>query len=101
MKGYDPDRSNVFYSRDVKFNELEFGLKECCNIEPIVDYVDIVDHGDISEKLGAEDTMPEPRRSQRIRHRPNYYAEGVSVVTGELDEPMSYEDVATSFSKTK
>ncbi len=36
-----------------------------------------------------------PRRSQRIRHRPNYYAEGVS---GEL---KTYEDVATSFNNTK
>ncbi len=46
VKGYrlfDPDRCKVFYSRDVKFNELEFGLKECCNVEPIVGYVDIVD----------------------------------------------------------
>ncbi len=56
MKGYqlfDLDQSKVFYSQDVKFNELEFGLKECCNVEPIGD------DGDISEELGAEDTMPD------------------------------------------
>ena len=71
MKGYrlfDPDRSKVFYSRDVKFNELEFGLKECRDIEP-VGYFEVVNDGGVLEEIGAEETMPdqvvtetEPRR---------------------------------------
>ncbi len=98
VKGYrlfDPDRSKVFYSRDVKFNELEFGLKECRDVEP-VGYFEVVDDGGVLEEIGAEETMPdqvvtetEPRRSQRIRHRPNYYAEGVFVVTDMLTKGLS------------
>ncbi len=72
VKGYrffDPGRSKVFYSRDVKFNELEFGLKECRDVEPI-GYFKVVNDSDVLEEIGAEETMPdqvvtetEPRRT--------------------------------------
>ncbi len=53
VKGYrffDPGRSKVFYSRDVKFNELEFGLKECRDVEPI-GYFKVVNDSDVLEEL--------------------------------------------------
>ncbi len=52
----------------------------CRDVEP-VGYFEVVNDGGVLEEIGAEETMPDQvvteTESQRIRHRPNYYAEGV------------------------
>ena len=103
---YDPDRKTVFFSRDVRFNESEVGFKkESCVVEPL-SYVELdvsVDGGDPHAGDADEqvENEPAPRRSERVRHRPNYYAEGASIATDGIEEPASYREAVASPNKSK
>ncbi len=120
---YDPDRKKVFLSRDVKFNDYETGFKkeseplsliepsfelsvessvessvepsiessvepsvESC-VEPSVELSRVVSRALIDEPV---------RKSKRIRHRPDYYSEGVSVAVGNTAGPISYQEAITN-----
>ena len=86
---YDPDWDKVFLSRDVRFNKFEVGFKESSKVEPF-SYVELEGSVDDSEDGSDVDTEVvgqvddeeiddevddklAPRRSQRVRRRPNYY----------------------------
>ena len=111
---YDPDRAEkVRYSRDVKFNEMEFGLeKEPSQVKP-THYVelevsspteDLQNETEISrEEDVAGRSVEEPviRRSSRIRQRPDYYVESVSYAKDSLDEPTTFEEALNSQQKRK
>ena len=43
-----------------------------------------VDGGDVADQ--QDDTQPVLRRSERVRHRPDYYAEGAYIAAGRLEE---------------
>ncbi len=76
-------RCGSLYFLDCQFNEQanaaenKEGLKECRDVDTL-------------EEISAEETIPD-----------QVVSETRSLVTSELDEPKSYEDVATSFHKTK
>ena len=78
---YDPDWK-VFFSWDVRFNESEVGFKDFDVVEPVELEIDDsshiggevdVDGDDAADQ--QDDTQPVLRRSERARHRPDYYAE--------------------------
>ena len=121
---YDPDRKMVFFSRDARFNESEVGFKESGVIEPLgcVELeVSVGDShiggeadvdggdphvggdtevgGDVANQQG--DTEPVPRRSERVRHRPDYYAEGAFIAADGIEEPTSYQEAVASPNKSK
>ncbi len=57
------------------------------------------DNVDSNEVIDSDETADEviaPRRSGRIRNRPDYHVEGVAAVTEELDEPTCYQDAVSS-----
>lgn len=105
---YDPDRKKVLFSRDVRFNESEVSFKESSVVEPIELVVaddsphtggeadvhggEAVDSGEADVGGGVadqqDDTQPVLRRSERVRHRPDYYAEGAFIAAR---EPTSYQ----------
>ena len=113
VKGYrlfDPERQKVRYSRDVRFNETEFGLKkESSPVEPIrlvdvgsSDDTDDVEHdSDGGGSVDESPTVMELRRSQRERCRPQYFSEGVSIAAGAVDEPSTFEEAVSSANKAK
>lgn len=105
---YDPDRKKVFFSWDVRFNESEVGFKEFSEVEPVELEVDDsshiegeedVDGGDVAGQ--QVDTQPVPRRSERVRHRPDYYAEGAFITAVGEEEPTSYQEAVASPNKSK
>ena len=102
---YDPDRNKMLYSRDVKFNEEEFGIKkECAIVEP-VKVVEIgnntVSDSDVV-RGDATTTIPALRRSDRIRCRPDYYAEGAIIASNStFDEPRLFQEAMSSPIKTQ
>ena len=150
---YDPSRDRILYSRDVKFNESEFGLEKEHDESKPVHYVerdcelksdggvsncgisddgmpggrvldgdmsrddgsngcvssDGVSCGDVSDGeeldgVSAErqkDSDPEPRRSQRVRHRPDYYIEGASVATNMSENPVSFHEAVSGPNSVK
>lgn len=110
---YDPDREKVFFSRDVKFNESEVGLqKESSVVEPL-SFVEVeVSADDVDSDTdgvggGADETVVQEndeeasRRSERVRHRPNYYAEEAVFTAGGIEEPTSYQEAEASPDKLK
>ena len=111
---YDPDREKVFFSRDVKFNESEVGLKKESSVVEPLGYVELevsADGVDLNADGVGDDAdesvvVPEnveraPRRSERVRHRPTYYSEGASVAAGGIEEPTSYQEAEASPNKSK
>ena len=98
---YDPNREKVFFSRDVKFNESEVGLKKESRVIEPLGYVELevsADGGnsDGDEPVVQEDVERAPRRSERVRHRPNYYSEGASIAAGGMEEPTCYQEAKAS-----
>lgn len=105
---YDPDRKKVFFSRDVRFNESEVGFKESDVVEPVELEVDDSSHTadgadvDGHEVADQQDgTQLVPRRSERVRHRPNYYAEGAHIAASGMEEPTSYQEAIANPNKSK
>ena len=90
----------MFFSRDVRFNESEVGLNVA---EPLscVELEVSVDSGVGSEDVDEQVEEPAPRRSERIRHRPNYYSEQASIAADSMEEPASYSEAAASPNKSK
>ena len=97
---YDPNRDKVFYSRDVKFNESEFGLKKehgavepVCYIElegeVVPDSVESDSESDDKPVVEQGSSETEPRRSQRVISRPDYYSEEASVA---MSEPSTFQE---------
>ena len=111
---YDPNRAGkVIYSRDVKFNETEFGFeKEPNAVEPI-QYVELEvsssteepeeDTAVSREEAVSDRNVEEPvtRRSGRIRQKPDYYVERVSITKHGLEEPTSVKEALASQQKAK
>ena len=125
---YDPSRGGkVIYSRDVKFNEMEFGLEESNSVKS-TQYVELEvsssteepqesteSNADVStgsnadESTGtSEDTDTDPnaeevavRRSGRVRQRPDYYMERVSLAQDGLEEPTTMKEALDSPQKVK
>ena len=115
MKGYwlyDPNRAGkVIYSRDVKFNETEFGFeKEPNAVEPIR-YVELEvsssteepeeDTAVSREEAVSDRSVEEPatRRSSRIWQKPDYYVERVSITKHGLEEPTTVKEALASQQK--
>ena len=110
----DPDRKKVFVSCDVRFNESEVGSqKELSLVEPF-GYVELegsveCDDSEVCNDVFGEqvdgqvgeDDQPAPRRSERARFRPNYYAEGAFVSADGTDDPQSYQEAMASPNKSK
>ena len=76
----------MFHSRYVKFNEDEIGLEEPDGVKP-VRYVELEisgdevesevdDGGGVSVEGNGGSGLPPPRRSGRVRQRPDYFVEG-------------------------
>ena len=99
---YDPVQDKVLYCRDVRwFNEDHSGIeKEPCAAEP-VKYVELEssdegtepvnDQVSDSSTIGDMDQSPlSLRRSENVRRRPDYYIEGTSVASQDLDEPCTF-----------
>ena len=89
---YNPDRvGKIMYSRDVKFNESEFRFeKESSSQKPISRVeleVSSADESDAEVNVEVEPEEPVVRRSGRIRQRPDYYGEYVSVAADGQKEP--------------
>ena len=58
--------------------------------------------GDDADESGVQENVERaPRRSERVRHRPNYYSEGASVAAGGIEEPTSYQEAEASPNKSK
>ena len=47
------------------------------------------------------DVEPVPRRSERARRRPEYYAEGASIAADGIEEPTSYQGAVASPNRSK
>ena len=74
---YDPDRKKMFFSRDVQFNESEVAFKESSVVDDSPCIRDVADVYNDDAADQQDDTQPFLRRSERVRHRPDYYyAEG-------------------------
>ena len=108
---YDPARDKVFYSRDVKFNEDEVGIEKETSVGEPVKCVEFEDSGEVVEQevndadttsVGddGESGAAPSRRSRRVRQRPDYFVEGVSVASSE-EEPRSFREAISSPSKAK
>ena len=95
---YDPQRTRVFYSRDVLFNELERGIKEIVQEEKRCVQLDSV----TEEEPVTKDT-PEPVlwRSERERRPPTYYGEWANMTNTSKKEPKTYKDALASSDGTK
>lgn len=108
---YDPNRvGKMIYSRDVRFNESEFGFeKESSTDEPThvieLEVSSSVDHeepvNEEVEEVIPDEPQPVIRRSVRPRLRPDYYGEKVSVAKDELEEPTTVTEALTSQKKVK
>ena len=94
---YDLNRDKVFY---VKFNESKYGLKKehgavepvrCVELEGVVvpDSVESDSESDDEPVVEQRSSEAEPRRSQRVRSRPNYYSEEASVA---MREPSTFQE---------
>ena len=91
---YDPEKKKVFLSRDVRFNEAETGFRESSAMEPVQleivndsslsgdgadvlpDEVDVSNgEADVGGSVADQEDVSQPvlRRSERVRHRPEYY----------------------------
>ena len=87
---YDPQRTRVFYSRDVLFNELERGIKEIVQEEKRCVQLDSV-----TEKEPVTKDTPEPvlRRSEKERRLPIYYGEWANMTNTSKIESLGANDV--------
>ena len=89
---YDPLKKKVFYSRDVIFNEQEYGCKELSEQEPLR-YVHLEYSDESTETVESSETespVPVSRRSDRERQRPDYY--GYQCNLSHVTEPTSVSD---------
>ena len=115
---YDPDREKVFFSRDVRFNEFEVGFKKESHVVEPLSYVELegsVDDSEVGSDVDADvvgqvddeeiddpvDDQLTPRRSERVRCRPNYYSEGAFIIADGAEEPISYQEAIASVNKSK
>ena len=106
----------MIYSRDVKFNESEFGFEKESSSEP-ARYIELEVSSSVDEseepgtvepeepdtEASREAVVEEPviRRSGRVRHRPDYYGESVSIAKDGLEEPTTVSEALTSQQKVK
>ena len=109
---YDPVQDKVLYCRDVRFNEDHTGIeKEPCAAEP-VKYVELESSDEGTEPVNdqvrdsstigdMDRSLLSLRRSERVRRRPDYYIEGTSVASQDLDEPCTFEEGLSSPSRAK
>ena len=109
---YDPKCANVFYSRDVVFNEGKRGLDkepsclpeerqyvqiECLSDDEPVDIVTEVP----SSATSAESEESIVRRSARERRPPDFYSTHVNVASEASNEPASMKEAIESPDKEK
>ena len=108
---YDPDRGKIFYSRDVKFNESEKEKENEANNDPVyhvdLDFSHNGENMTDSDKCTTEqpsiecETEVVPRRSERLRHPPDFYGTRVNVTSQNPKEPKSIEEAVSGPEKSK
>ena len=108
---YDPDRGKIFYSRDVKFNESEKEKENEANNDPVyhvdLDFSHNGENMTDSDKCTTEqpsiecETEVVPRRSERLRHPPDFYGTRVNVTSQNPKEPKSIEEAVSGPEKPK
>ena len=106
---YDPNRvGKMIYSRDVKFNESEFGIEKESSLEEPIHYIELEVSSSVDNEEPAveasEEVIPEQpaiRKSDRHRQRPDYYGERVSVAKDGLEEPATVIEALSSQKKAK
>ena len=57
--------------------------------------------GGVEPVVEREGSEAEPRKSQRVRRRPNYYSEGASAAMTIVEEPSSFEEAVKSPNKAR
>ena len=116
---YDPKRTRVFLSRDVLFNESDFGIEKEPNEQEEKRFVELDGFSEeetadeqvepVVRQSGRERQPPDPnepvepvvRRSRRDRRQPDYYGEWTSVANGQLKEPVTVKEAMTSPEKSE
>ena len=107
---YDPVRCRVIFSRDVVFNESKLGIEENQEKQSESHRIEIQsDSGDQDVSVGSEiidkevneEEMPELRRSQRTRQKPDYYGVWVNAMEDLSEEPATFKDALASPDKDK
>ena len=93
---YDEKRGKVFYSRDVRFNELECGVEKESSEPDERRYIELEFPSD-DEPLSDIPVEPIPRRSGQERRPPAYYGEFVNSVN--LKEPHTFDQALYSSDK--
>ena len=102
---YDPVRCRVIFSRDVVFNESKLRIEENQEKKSESHRIEIQsDSGDqdvsvdseIIDKEVNEEEMPELRRSQRTRQKPDYYGVWVNAMEDLSEEPTTFKDALAS-----
>ena len=65
--------------------------------EPYVE-LDVSDDRDVDVPCDGESepSHVEPRRSERVRCRPNYYSKGASVASSNSEEPLTFQQALSS-----
>ncbi len=69
---YDSQIKKVFYSRDVVFNEKEYGYSNSSITQPKTVHIETLKE---PETEGKTEPRTVVRRSERTRSQPNYYGE--------------------------
>ncbi len=78
---YDPQLKKVFYSRDVVFNEKEYGYSNSSITHPKTVHIESLEEPEPSDTEGQTEPRTVVRRSERTRSQPNYYGEWLTFPT--------------------
>ena len=91
---YDCERKGVFYSRDVKFNESEFGIeKEPCDGPDKLITIELSCDDDVIK----DSEIPDVRRSTSWERRPpDRLGEWMTIASDDTDEPTTVREALSS-----
>ena len=87
---YDCERQRVIYSRDVKFNENEFGIQKEApdGVDEKLVTIELSNNDDVAEDMETA----APRQSARVRRPPIRLGEWVTVASEDATEPTTVRE---------
>ena len=96
---YDPKRvGKMIYSRDVKFNESEFGIEKELSPGKSTRYVEL-ELSSPAKEITAEESVL--RRSGGVTGRPDYFREHMSVAESGQEEPITVKETLAGQQKVR